>query len=853
MNSQPQLVVHKFGGSSLLDAAAFAHVGQLLLQLEQPQQAIVVSAMGGVTDALLTLVAAAAAGDPDWPQQWQALSTRHLDCLQQIGEDAAVHAALQQRFTRLRHLLEGLELLGTAPREAVQLVSGLGEVCAAELLSVWFRQQQQAVNTLDAREVLVLRDVSAEQGLRAGVDMQASAVRLQAWLRAQTSQDTATAVPTRLVITGFVCRDSKGLICTLGRNGSDYSASVFAALLDASELHIWTDVDVLMSADPRKVPQAQVMPALSYREAFELAYFGASVVHPETMTAVIARNIPIYIRNTFKPELPGTRIDANGQPLPAVKGITSISDLALINIEGAGMLGVPGTAERVFQALHRAGLSVTMISQGSSEHSICFVLPQTDAALACAQLQQTFRHELELGQLQGISRMDDIHVLAAVGDGMAGHTGIAGRLFAALGRAGVNVRAIAQGSSERNVSVAVDAAQSIRALRAMHAGFYLSYQTLSIGLIGPGQVGQALLLQLAAARQRLLHTAHIDLRLRAVANSRQMLLTDNGLLDDGLSGPTSTAPDWGNILGSQGEAMQWQAFTEHVNAEHLPHAVIIDCSASDAVAAHYHEWLQAGIHVITPNKHAGSGDLKRYQQLRQSCHQGKARWRYEATVGAGLPVIQTLRDLVDSGDRITRIEGLLSGTLAWLFNRFQPGVKFSELIHEARAAGYTEPDPRDDLSGMDVARKLVIMAREMGMDITLDEVEVEALVSADMLTGSVESFMQNLQQLDTDMDVRLQQAEAQQQKLRYLARLECCEQLPDANTGKVSASVSLQAVPADHPFAHLALTDNVIAFTTERYHDNPLIIRGPGAGPEVTAAGVFADLLRIAQSLGAAI
>ncbi len=848
MPGQQQLVVHKFGGSSLLDAAAFEHVGQLLLQLDQPRQAIVVSAMGGVTDALLELLAAAAAGSPDWPQQLQSLIERHLHCLQQIGSDDAIQASMQQRFTRLQHLLEGIELLGTAPHEAVQLVSGLGEICAAELLTAWFVHQQQPALMLDARAVLVLNDTSSEHGLRPTVDLAASAERLANWRQTQTAQQHAAVAPERLIITGFVCRDSFGLISTLGRNGSDYSASVFAALLDAAELHIWSDVDGLMSADPRKVPQAQVIPALSYREAFELAYFGASVVHPETMTAAIARDIPIYLRNSFQPELAGTRIDARGQPEPPVKGITSISELALINIEGAGMLGVPGTAERVFQALHRATISVTMISQGSSEHSICFVLPQADAARARRQLQQTFRHELEQGQLHGIHCLDDIHVLAAVGDGMAGHTGIAGRLFAALGRAGVNVRAIAQGSSERNVSVAVDAGQSLRALRAMHAGFYLSDQTLSIGLIGPGQVGQALLQQLRSARPRLLQGVHIDLRLRAVANSRQMWLSENGL-DAELPTSSSSAPDWPALLSNHGAAMQWQGFTEHVNAEHLPHAVIIDCSASDAVAAQYQHWLQAGIHVITPNKQAGSGDLDRYQQLQQSCQQGKARWRYEATVGAGLPVIQTLRDLLDSGDRVIRIEGILSGTLAWLFNRFQPGVKFSELIREARAAGYTEPDPRDDLSGMDVARKLVIMAREMGKQISLQKVNVEALVSDDMLHGSVDEFMANSVQLDAPMDARLQQAEAKQQKLRYLARLECGEQHSDA----VSASVSLQAVDAANPFAHLALTDNVIAFTTERYHDNPLIIRGPGAGPEVTAAGVFADLLRIAQGLGAAI
>ena len=491
------------------------------------------------------------------------------------------------------------------------------------------------------------------------------------------------------------------------------------------------------------------------------------------------------------------------------------------------MLGVPGTAERVFETLHRAGISVTMISQGSSEHSICCVLPRRDGERARELLNQRFLHEIDSGQLQRISVLDDIEVLAIVGDGMAGTPGIAGRLFASLGRAGVNVRAIAQGSSERNISVAVDAASATRALRAVHSAFYLSDQTLSIGVIGPGQVGRALLGQLGLAGQRLKDSAGIDLRVRAVSNSSAMELAEREVSPAAFQGRLEAC-----------ESADLERFAAHVRAEHMPQAVIIDCSASDAIADHYAGWLAQGIHIITPNKHAGSGDPARYAQLRALVAQGRAHWRYEATVAAGLPVIQTLRDLIDSGDTVLRIEGIFSGTLAWLFNRYRSGMSFAELVREARASGYTEPDPRDDLSGMDVARKLVILAREAGMNLALDQVEVESLVPAGMDACNVEEFLAGLDVLDAGMAERIESAEAANQCLRYTASL-------DANA---NARVGLVSLGLNHPFANLALTDNVVAFTTERYCENPLIVQGPGAGPEVTAAGIFSDLLRIAQA-----
>jgi aspartokinase/homoserine dehydrogenase 1 len=818
-------ITHKFGGSSLADSDCLNHVAELLDGRDDEAQVVVVSAMAGVTNALIALARCAAAGESGWQSDWQSLRQRHLETLAAIAGNAeASEARLERRFEQLEQLLASLALMGAAPEELVELISGLGEVFAAELLTARLcRDDPAAAVMIDARDILRVRPTA----LMVGVDWARSRERLDAFRESHPAR--------RYVVTGFVCRRDDGRISTLGRNGSDYSASIFARLFEAEAVHIWTHVDGLLSADPAAVPQAVLLDHLSYREAFELAYFGARVLHPQALAPALDAGIPVRVRNTFRPDNPGTLIDGEGRPSSPVKGITSIGDMALITIEGAGMIGVPGTAERVFSALHRADVSVAMISQGSSEHSICLVVPAAGSEQAVEVIETAFERELRHGHIQRVFAVGGIRILAIVGEGMSGRPGIAARLFNSLARAGVNVRAIAQGASERNISVAVDEAEAERALKAVHAGFYLSEHTLSIGLVGPGQVGRALLRQIAEARESLLESAHLDLRLRAVAASGAMRLAaeDVERLD-----AAAIAEDPRSAMDDE---LDFAAFTAQVNDDHWPHAVIIDCSASDAVAERYADWLAQGIHVVTPNKRAGSGPVARYAAIRQRLAGGSARWRYEATVGAGLPIIQTLRDLVDTGDRIRRIEGIFSGTLAYLFNRFTGGMSFAELVAEAHQAGYTEPDPREDLSGMDVARKLVIVAREVGIDLELADVEVDNLVPESMTDLSVDEFFNRLDRLDGAMAERVEQAEADGQVLRHVAQLD--------QTGH--ASVSLRAVPGDHAFAHLTLTDNIVALTTDRYCDNPLIVRGPGAGPEVTAAGVFADLLRVASALGA--
>ncbi len=814
-------VAHKFGGSSLANAERYRHVAGLLLARDDGHQVTVVSAMQGVTDALIALAATAARRD-DWRTPWQALQGRHVQTAEALlGEAAAPFIGwLDAQFGALADVLHALAVLGIPAREAVEQVQGLGEVFSANLLRAHVAACGQPCAVLDAREVLVV----AHGELGVAVDWEASAARLADW---RADHDAP-----RVVVTGFVARDAEGRATILGRNGSDFSGAIFAALFGARELHIWTDVDGVLSADPRLVPEAVALDGLSYEEACELAYFGAKVIHPQTMLPAMALGLPIRIRNTFRPEHPGTCIarvgDSGSGP---VRGLSLADNLAIVNVEGAGMIGVPGTAERVFAALRDARVSVVMISQGSSEHSICCVVRAADAERAEVALDAVFARELAAGQIQAITVTPGISVLAAVGDGMAGTPGVSAQLFGTLGRARVNIRAIAQGASERNISVALDSRDAARALRAAHAGFWLSPQTISVGIIGPGNVGRELLDQLREALPRLRREAHLDLRVRAIASSSRLWTSDQGALD----------ADWADRLASSDLPADLDAFAAHVHAAHLPHAVIVDCSASDAVAARYASWLADGIHVITPNKQAGAGPLARWQAIRSACAASGARWRYEATVGAGLPIIQTLRDLIDTGDELLAVEGIFSGTLAWLFNRYDGREPFSALVREALALGYTEPDPRDDLSGLDVARKLVILAREAGLALELDDVDVHGLVPPALLAFDRDAALAALETLDADLAARHATASAKGCVLRYVARLD--------RSG--TASVNLVELPDAHAFAHLSLTDNIVQFTTRRYADNPLIVRGPGAGREVTAAGVFADLLRLGAALGA--
>ncbi|MCP5467172.1 MAG: bifunctional aspartate kinase/homoserine dehydrogenase I [Steroidobacteraceae bacterium] len=817
-------VVHKFGGSSVADADCFRRVAAILESQPAGRLGVVLSACKGVTDALLALISQAESQDPAHRRGLESLRSRHAAIAEALLPADAARLYLAG-FDRDCHDLEGIlhtvQLTRSAARNVVDLITGYGEIWSTRLFREFYERQSQRpgeVRWIDAREAVVV-----EWGpLGPAVQWPESRERLQ---RLVPADFTGT-----LIITGFIASDRRGVPTTLGRNGSDFSGSIFGALLDAAAIHIWTDVDGVLSADPRRVPDAQVIDSLSYNEAMELAYFGAKVIHPQTMAPAVGREIPIWIRNTFAPAHPATLICARPESQLAVKGITTIENIALINLEGAGMIGVPGTAHRLFGALREEGVSVILISQGSSEHSICCAVPLEQAQRAAAVVRAAFARELEGGQIQSVEVDSELAILAVVGDGMAGIPGIAGKVFDALGSASVNVRAIAQGASERNISVVVPRKATTRALRAVHASFYLSPHTLSIGVIGPGTVGRVLLDQLASQSERLRRDFKLDLRVRGILSSKKMLLREKGV----------DLADWRGELDAATTPADLAKFVEYVGADYLPHRVIIDCTASGDVAKHYAAWLAAGIHVVTPNKKANSADLPSYRALHEARRAGGSHYLYEATVGAGLPVIQTVRDLRQTGDQIASIEGIFSGTLAYLFNVYDGSREFSDIVREAKQRGYTEPDPRDDLSGMDVARKLIILGRELGMALELADVQVESLIPAGLEQGSIDEFLARLPAHDATMRRRFEAARAQGKVLRYVGRL----------TADGTATVGVVELDARHAFANIALTDNVVRFATARYCNNPLIVQGPGAGPEVTAGGIFGDLLRLSAYLG---
>ncbi|HEX2139737.1 MAG TPA: bifunctional aspartate kinase/homoserine dehydrogenase I [Woeseiaceae bacterium] len=819
--------IHKFGGSSLADAACIERVGDIIADLAPGSQhgrlGIVVSAMRGTTDNLLRLADLAESGGGGCATELEDLGTRYaaaakllldrdsLSLLEDWRSDAAI----------VEDHLQSIAAARSAPPQTRDVLAGFGEIWSARLLAAYLERRlgrERAGRWIDAREVITVRQ--SELGPTVLWDVS----------RSKWSEVPECRPGSVVVFTGFIASDEQGLQTTLGRNGSDFSASILASLTGADELVIWTDVDGVMSADPNRVPEAKVIDSLSYNEAMELAYFGARVIHPQTLGPAVEGNIPVIIRNTFAPAHPGSRVFGGVQTGDQIKGITAIGGMALVNLEGSGMIGVPGTADRLFAALKKANVSVTLISQASSEHSICVAVPEELAERARRVIVEAFALELASGQIQSVDTTPSQSILAVVGDGMAGSPGIAGKFFGTLGRAGINVRAIAQGSSERNISAVVDTSDATRALRAVHSGFYLSAKTVSIGLVGPGSVGATLLDQLHRQNGRLRDQFNLDLRIRAIARSRSMLFGDRRI---DLAG-------WKDAFAISAVELDLERFEQHVHADHLPHAAIIDCTASAGIAGRYGGWLRRGIHIVTPNKKAFSGDPGDYAELKRSCDAGGSHCFYEATVGAALPVIRTIRDLIDTGDRIRSVQGIFSGTLAYLFNLFDGSVPFSHIVMTARENGFTEPDPRDDLSGMDVARKLTILAREIGQEMRVEELPVENLVPEPLRDVSLDEFHRRLPEYDDAMAARYRAAQKQGKVLRYIARLSIDGE----------ASVGLEEVDPRSAFGNINLTDNVVQFDTDRYCANPLVVQGPGAGPEVTAAGVFADVLRLAAFLG---
>lgn len=831
-------------------APAIAAVADIVLAeaAAHPDQKVfvVVSAVAGVTDRLLALVDAAVNRNPEahYLEILDDVAALHRNLAHDLLPSDAREtflATLRANVKDLQDLLRASWIARSASTRITDLVVGHGELWSAQLLWGVVRSKHATVcSWMDTRDVLIARKSEASTA-RKIVEFEQSRPLLDDWIRSN---------PTNIVIaTGFVCQDKDGVPSTLGRNGSDYSASVFANLLSAHELQIWTDVDGVYSADPRVVPDAVVIPDMSYKEAAELAYFGAKVLHPDTMAPIIDRAIPMRIRNSFSISSSGTLVhsgDPNVWPVqekqPVVidkdmaggKGFTTVQDVSIVNIEGTGMIGVPGIASKAFQALFSKSVSVILIAQASSEFSICIAIPSAQCDVAVEAVKAAFRPELADGLISSISSVPDCSILAMVGEQMQQRPGVSSRLFASLTRAGVNIIAMAQGSSEHNISVVVDAESESRALRVAHASFYLSDQTVSLGVIGPGVVGAAFLEQVRSQLQKLEEKFCVDLRVRGIAKSGTMVFGEPICLDaweKEFDGPNAVPADL-------------DAFAERIQDTALPHAVIVDCTASDKVSSYYEDWLKKGIHIITPNKKANSGPMEYYRGLRAAQQRLKSHFFYEANVGAGLPVISSIRDLLRTGDEFLQIEGIFSGTLSFIFNEFDGSEPFSAVVTKAKANGYTEPDPRDDLSGMDVARKVVILAREIGLKVELADVPVKSLVP-EALSGSdvsIDDFMTRLPDYDSELTDMANEAAKAGELLRYVG-------VVDAQSGK--CAVELRRYSTSHPFGRLEGSDNIVSFRTKRYDAQPLVVQGPGAGADVTAAGVFADLLRLTGYLGA--
>jgi len=816
-------IVHKFGGTSVADAERYRAAAEIVLARASDERVgIVVSAMSGVTNGLIHSVELAASRDESYLTKLKDLQTRHLETIEKLAtkQTAALRETIVSDFKAIEEVLRGVWITRIPSERITEFVAGHGELWSAQMLHAYLEANGHSSTWLDARTVLIVEP----DNNTVVIDWKLSQENVNAWQADHVNTDF-------VVITGYVAATHDGSATTLKRNGSDLSGSIFAALLDAKSVTIWTDVDGVYSADPRRVPDAIVVPELSYQEAAELAYFGAKVIHPNTMAPAIAKNITVWIKNSFRPEAPGTQISASSSPDLPIKGFAAVEDMALINVEGTGMIGVPGVAHKLFGALRAVGVSIVMISQASSEHSICFAVPSAHAVLAKKTIEEIFFAELQRGEIQTVDLRESCCIVAMVGEGMIERLGMAGQFFSALGKAGVNVRAIAQGSSERNISAVIEQHEATKALRALHSAFYLSSQTLSIGVIGAGLIGGTFLDQLTARVQELRTERGIDLRVRGIMNSRKMILHDEQFRLDG----------WRNELDESSSAADIEQFVNHVHAEHLPHAVIIDATASGELPKHYESWVSRGINIITPNKQSNSGPLASYVSLRNAARKHQRYFLYETNVGAGLPIIHTLRGLIETGDQIIKIEGVLSGTLSYILNSFDGSRTFSEIVREAHKLGLTEPDPRLDLSGEDVARKLIILAREMGLQVEMEAVEVESMVPEDLRSASLEEYLNTLGKHDHAIADRLDSARASGHVLRYVGVIN--------NDGSMSAG--LRTYSLDHPFASLKGSDNIVSFQTVRYNTQPMIVRGPGAGPEVTAAGVFADLLRLASFLGA--
>lgn len=818
--------VLKFGGSSLANADRIEKVIEIVKsKIEKDLCVVVLSAMHGTTDALIEIGKTAEFGDESFREKIRAIAKNHLKAIRALMSENQVTDFQASNIAELEKICEGVFLLRELSPRTLDRIVSFGEILSTKIVSAKFDSVSIENVWKDSRELI---KTDSNFGF-AAVDFVKTHLEIKEFFDENKGQRTKEKGQL-YILPGFIASDANGITTTLGRGGSDYTAAILAAVLDASVLEIWTDVSGMMTADPRIVRNIRQIPHITYREAMELSHFGAKVIYPPTIQPVMAKRIPIWIKNTFAPTMRGTLIEAetdDGKDI--IRGITSIDKISVLNLEGSGMVGVPGFSKRLFDALSRAQINVILITQSSSEHSICVAIEEKFSKLSKEVVDKEFEYEIAVGKIEPLRVENGFSCLALVGDNMKNHTGVSGKMFASLGHNGINIHAIAQGSSERNISAIIKSTDVFKAVNTLHEEFFSDgNRQINVFIVGVGTVGKKLLAQIRQQSEFLRENLRLNVRVVGLANSKKVLFDEEGF---DLSEPPAV------VGGLTAHTHNTSAkLADLIIKKNLRNSIFVDVTANAEVVEVYPRLLQKSISVIACNKIAASSEFEIYQKLKNLAREFGTNFLFETNVGAGLPIINTLNDLLRSGDKINRIEAVLSGTLNFVFNNFDGSRSFSSVVRRAQTEGYTEPDPRLDLSGTDVARKILILAREAGFRLEMADIENKSFLPESCLRGSVEDFYNEMERHESYFRELLESAKSQNLSLKYIASF---------NDGK--ASVGLQSIDAAHNFADLAGKDNAVLFYTNRYSDLPLVIKGAGAGADVTAAGVFADIIRAAR------